>query len=448
MNCDNLPFSISSARTFYQVLTIALLVSCTPRENQMNKPIDLDAVAVTTDEYFTALTDLKKFNGIVRIFNKDSVLLEKAYTIYPNPDSSTYVTPHQPFDIHSVSKLMARALIAKLEAEGRISKNQPIADFFPDFPKGETITLEMLLDNSSGLPRELSNLQKPESEMTPTDIVNAAKSENLLFSPGTDVQYSNVGYELVYEIIARTYEKPFAQSLVDELFSPRGMEHSGAWFYANVDAPVQPARNHVLRDSLLVQVPNISPDEFKTARVYSTADDLHRFLMEMLNEPYLTALTDENGIIAKDGGSRGIRAQVYMDTKTEMGYIMLANYDEMPFFDTVDDMAKILRSDSVEIPKPIHRTAINLPDSIMQRYEGNYVFADFDGMVIRVAAEGHTLTLYQGEKKIGSLRAESETVFFENPKSADTFEFAPADSGGYNALMGWKGIVVEGVRVE
>ena len=52
----------------------------------------------------------------------------------------------------------------------------------------------------------------------------------------------------------------------------------------------------------------------------------------------------------------------------------------------------------------------------------------------------------QDGETIGELQAESPTVFFEDPKAAESFEFIENESGTYNALMGWKGIVVEGKR--
>jgi CubicO group peptidase (beta-lactamase class C family) len=431
------------------VISLALAFSsCTDEPVARKVSKQPDSIAQITDEYFTALTNMKKFNGVILVFLGDSILFQEKYNMYPTPDSSAYVDLDYQFDIHSVSKLMARTLIAKLEEEERISGSQTLDSFYPDFPQGNLITIDMLLDNRSGLPRELLNFEGKEADLSSDEIVAAAKTQPLLFEPGTAEQYSNVGYELVYDIIAKTYKKPFAQCLIDEIFIPCKMDRSGAWYYVDTDRSESPAHNHILRDSILIEVPNIARDEFLTARIYSTAADLHRFMLHLLEEPYASSLSNTDGVIGKSGGSRGIRAQVYVVSKSRLGYILLANYDEMPFATTVADMARIIRSEEVTIPHPINRVAKNLPDSIMQRYEGRYLFADFDGLVLRVAADGDTLALYEGEKKIGSLLPESETVFFENPKEAESLEFVPNDSGYYDAKMGWNGIVVDGVRIK
>jgi len=429
----------------YLILFLTLLWGCKEAVNETTAR--MHPIARHTDDYFTALTNLRNFNGVVLVFDRDSVLFQKNYNIYPDPDSSTFISINHQFDIHSVSKLMARALITNLEKEGKLSTDQTLEEFYLEFPRGDEITLEMLVKNRSGLPRELLDFEGFESNLTPDEIIREVEKQDLLFDPGTEVQYSNIGFEVVYDIIADSYDTTFSQSLVNEVFIPLEMKNTGAWFYTNGDRPGRPAQNHVLRDSVMVPVPSISEDEFKTARVYSTAADLHRFMLMLTKEPYASALKDEDDIIEKTGGSRGVRAQAYVDTQSGLGYIFLANYDEMPFNETIDNMAKILRSQPFELPRAINRLAINLPAETMKRYEGTYRFADFDGIVISVAVEGDTLALYQNGKKIGSLRAESETVFFENPNAAESMEFVPNDSGSYNAMMGWKGIVVEGERI-
>ena len=98
------------------------------------------------------------------------------------------------------------------------------------------------------------------------------------------------------------------------------------------------AQNHVFKDDALEPVDNIQKDEFRSARLFSTAKDLKKFMDHIKQEPYASFLMDKYGVIAKDGGSKGIRAQVYSDLENHCDFVLLANYDGMPFFDTIDDM--------------------------------------------------------------------------------------------------------------
>lgn len=434
-------------RNYLIVLMVLLCISCLEdRKKDVQLSSKMEAVKEAVDTYFTKLTELQKFNGVVLVCQKDTLLLKKAYNLNDDPQSSTYITDSTQFDIHSVSKLMTYYLLAKLEEERKLSIDQTLDIFFKDFPKGKEITLQMLLEHRSGLPRELSGLEGQEYQLTSDEIVELAKKENLLFAPDTGAQYSNVGYEILYNIVSKAYDKPFAQCIMDEIFIPLGMDASGAHFFTQENRIKNMAQNHTLKDSALVNVDNIQQDEFRTARLFSTVDDLKKFLDGIKQEPYASFLKNENGIIAKDGGSKGIRAQVYSDLGSDFDFVLLANYDEMPFFDTIDDMVRLLKAKPVEYPKEINRKAIALDAEVLQQYEGYYTFADFDGLVLEVKAKDNHLVIFQEGEEIGELQAETPTVFFEDPKAAESFEFIKNESGTYDALMGWKGIVVEGKR--
>ncbi|WP_127138282.1 serine hydrolase domain-containing protein [Flagellimonas oceanensis] len=430
------------------VLILILCNGCVNKDTVVKNGLSPEMVSVrdSLDTYFSSLTALKKYNGVVLAYKQDTLLLEKAYNLNEDPESSTYVTAHSQFDIHSVSKLMAYYLVAKLEGEGKLSGSQNLDMFFKGFPKGKQITLNMLLEHSSGLPRELSHIDGEEYDLVSDEIVVLAQQERLLFEPGTDVQYSNVGYEILYNIVSKMYGKPFSQCVVDEIFVPLKMNASGAHFFVKENRLRSLAQNHVLKDSVVVKVDNIQRDEFRTARLFSTVNDLKKFLDHVKSEPYASFLKNEHGIIAKDGGSKGVRAQVYSDLENSFDFVLLANYDEMPFFDTIEDVVKLLKSEPVEFPREINRKAILLDEKVLQQYVGSYTFADFDGLVLEVKVEQNHLVILQDGEKIGELLAESPTVFFENPKAAESFEFIKNDSGTYDALMGWKGITVQGKR--
>jgi len=428
------------------IILVLTLFSCVEKPKEEMLSNEMITVKNNLNDYFTALTNLNKFNGVLLVYKNDTLLLKKAYNIYQSPDSSSYVTSNNQFDIHSVSKLMTHYLIERLKLKGEISENQTIEKYYPDFPNGNLITIEMLLEHSSGLPRELQNLTQQEINLTSDEIVNTAKKEKLLFKPGSDIQYSNVGYELLYNIISKIYEKPFAQCIVDEIFIPLNMNHSGSHFFTTNNRKQNLTKNHILKDSTLTVVPNILEDEFKTARLFSTVADLNTFLIELEKEPYKSAMISDKGIIAKDGGSKGIRAQVYSDLEHNFRFVLLANYDEMPFFKTIEDVAKILKDEPFEIPKELNRQPITVEKEILERYVGSYSFADFDGLILTIRIDGDNLVVFQDNEKIATLKAETETIFFENPKAPESFEFVKNGSGSYDALMGWKGISVEGKR--
>lgn len=398
------------------------------------------------DEYFSALSNIGKFNGIIYASKNDIEIIHKAYNLNTNETSTTYVNTESQFDIHSVSKLMAHFIIEKFELEGKVKKSQSINEFIPDFPNGNTITIEMLLNHTSGLPRSFNNVHGDEINLTSSQIIEYAKKQELLFEPGANKQYSNVGYEVVYFIIQEISKKSFAQCLSDEVFQPLGMNDSGAHFYIENKNIKNLAKNHKKNDSIILQVDNILSDELKTARIFSTAIDLNKFLNYIKKEPYASLLKNESGIIEKSGGSDGIRIEIYTNPDYNYNFIFLANYEEVPFQKTIEDFTKILEDKPYKLPKELNRKSIALPLDIIKKYVGTYSFADMGDLELIFKKENGDLVVYQDGELIASLKAETENIFFDDPKEPESFEFIDNENGGFNVLMGWKGVKLKGIK--
>jgi hypothetical protein len=224
------------------------------------------------------------------------------------------------------------------------------------------------------------------------------------------------------------------------------MDSSGGHFYTSRGNPRRLASNHRLEDGRIARVDNVLRDEFRTARIYSTAGDLMAFLDLMDQEPYRSALARDDGVIEKNGGSDGVRAQVYLHTRLGYRFVLLANYDELPFQQTVEDIVRILEGKPYEVPKEIRRKAIRVPRALLERCAGAYDFAEANHTVLEFRVEGDELALYQDGRKLAVLGAESESVFFEDPASADSFEFEHEPRGGCAVTWKWRGITLQGRR--
>jgi len=434
-------------QAFLIFIIIASLFSC--KENNKTTKIDLSTNTKSKekiDEYFSALSNIGKFNGVIYVTENNKEIISKAYNLNLNQESTTYVTTESQFDIHSVSKLMASYLIEKFELEGKVKKTQTINDFISDFPNGNKITIDMLLNHTSGLPRSIDDVEGDEIGLTSTQIIEYAKKQNLLFEPGTDAQYSNVGYQIIYYIIADISKKSFAQCLTDELFKPLEMESSGAHFYTEKNNIKNLAKNHEKKDKLIVQVDNILNDETKTARIFSTANDLNKFLNHIKKEPYSSLLKDNDNVIEKNGGSDGIRVQIYTNLDYNYNFVLLTNYEEIPFQRTIGDFTKILEDKPYEIPKVLNRKSIDLPTDKMKTYVGTYFFADMNNLELTFKVVNDNFVVFQDGELIATLKAETKNIFYDDPKEPESFEFINSENGNFDVLMGWKGIKLKGVK--
>ena len=139
------------------------------------------------------------------------------------------IRPDTVFDIASVSKQFAAMAIALLEADGKLSLDDDVKKHLPELPDfGHRITIRHLVHHTSGIrdwPGTMSiGGWSYEDVMSFSQILRMAfHQRELNFTPGDAYAYSNTGYNLLAEIVARTSGKSFRQFCNDQIFQPLRM---------------------------------------------------------------------------------------------------------------------------------------------------------------------------------------------------------------------------------
>ena len=145
----------------------------------------------------------------------------------------------------SQTKGFCGVTVAKLVEEGRVSLDDPVSKYLPEFKTlwvGEpetngvrrlvraknAMTVRMVMNHTSGLPFEL-----PAHEVTgwnhrmPLRSAAAeAASIPLLFEPGTGFKYSNIGIDVGAAVVAKVTEMPWEDYLRTAVLEPLGMTTS------------------------------------------------------------------------------------------------------------------------------------------------------------------------------------------------------------------------------
>lgn len=132
------------------------------------------------------------------------------------------VTEDTTFEIGSVSKQMIAMGVLLLVRDGKVGLDDRLLKHIPEIPEDwQAITIRQLLTHSSGLPRETPGLQtRAQSDMA---TLREAMEMRLVFRPGTDQAYSNVGYSALAEVITRASGRPWPQFMRERVFAPLGM---------------------------------------------------------------------------------------------------------------------------------------------------------------------------------------------------------------------------------
>lgn len=130
--------------------------------------------------------------------------------------------------IGSVTKQFTAALVLRLADQGKLSLDDTLPRYVPDFPRGGEVTIRQLLSHTSGVmsythPKVMSQLKDAgRREWTIKELVTRITTLTPLyeFDPGTGWSYSNSGYMLLGAIIEKVTGKSYAEALKSELLDP------------------------------------------------------------------------------------------------------------------------------------------------------------------------------------------------------------------------------------
>ena len=132
------------------------------------------------------------------------------------------ITPETVFDIGSVVKQFVAAAVLLLVEEGQVSLSEDVRTYIPELPDtGHRVTVDHLLTHTGGI-RDWTGILPLAA--TPTDALTIAlRQRGLNFAPGEEWSYSNSGYVLLKEIVARASGASFGEFARQRLFEPLGM---------------------------------------------------------------------------------------------------------------------------------------------------------------------------------------------------------------------------------
>ncbi len=83
--------------------------------------------------------------GLAMLVAKDGkILFEKGYG-FADVEHHVPVTPQTQFRIGSITKQFTAAAILKLQEQGKLSVQDKLSKYIPDFPRGDEVTLHHLL---------------------------------------------------------------------------------------------------------------------------------------------------------------------------------------------------------------------------------------------------------------------------------------------------------------
>jgi CubicO group peptidase (beta-lactamase class C family) len=206
---------------------------------------------------------------------------------------------HTLYRIASITKTFTATAVLQLRDLGRLDLDDPIIAHVPElraaassFGPIESVTIRRLLSHESGLvgdpPGTDWTLRRYEGDIA----ANLARVTEIgtMVPPNTQQKYSNLGYQLLGEIVARVSGLPYAEYLFANVLGPLGMASTA----------FEPLANELAERRAVGYDPRWMSDELDEARpipsvlaeggLWSCVEDLARWIAAHVRE---------------DGGDRG-----------------------------------------------------------------------------------------------------------------------------------------------
>jgi CubicO group peptidase (beta-lactamase class C family) len=268
------------------VLLLLFLLSCS-MEAQEIKKVSPELKQMTA-EFDRLLSEQFKpgETGCAALVAKNGQIIYKKAFGMANLELNVPMQPEMVFRIGSITKQFTAVSILQLMEQGKLSLQDDIKKFIPDYPtQAYNITIEHLLTHTSGIKSytNVPEFQKyVKEDKTPQEAIDMFKNLPMEFEPGTKWNYNNSGFFLLGYIIEKITGKTYAEYVEDNIFKPAGMTNScygsDTKLIKNRAYPYRPDGSGAANaDYLSMKLP------YSAGSLMSTVEDLYKWNRALLS---------------------------------------------------------------------------------------------------------------------------------------------------------------------
>jgi len=441
------------------VLTYALILQITI--------VSAQDVSAKLDTLVSAYTNQYKFNGVVFVAKGGNILLKKGYG-YKDFAKKKLNDANGIFQLGSVTKQFTSTVILKLQEQGKLSVQDKLSKYIPDFPSGNQVTIDNMLSHTSGIynytndNRFLNNESLKHVEWS--RLIALIESKPLGFKPGSKFEYSNSNYVILGHIIEKVTGKKYEDVVREFIFTPLQMTHSGFDFKDLTDTN-KVVGYLVLDKSLQVVAPVVdSSASFAAGAMYSTVDDMYKWDRSLYNSPIINKASLQaafkphlskygygwvidtlNGkqTIGHNGGIFGFTSDFLRIPQDDICIILLCNKGS-DLGGITKGLVSVLYGLPYELPQ--ERKSVELPADVLQQYVGEYWISN-DVHVNITLENGQLKGQVTGQPKV-DLYAQRKDLFFLKVVDAQ-LEFSRDSTGKVQKVTLYQGgAMVEAPKVK
>jgi CubicO group peptidase (beta-lactamase class C family) len=379
------------------------------------------------------------------VYKEGKVLYRKALGL-ANLELDIPMKPENVFELGSITKQFTAVSILMLMEQGKLSLDDEITKYLPDYPTHEkTITVHHLLNHTSGI-KSYTNMSSfmvlARNDMTPIEIIDHFKNEPMDFDPGEKWNYNNSGYIILGHIIEEISGNTYAEFVAEHIFKPLNMNNSyygsQSKLIKNRASGYSPTKEGFKNaDYLSLTLP------YAAGSLMSNVDDMVKWHKAIHSNTLITAkskalaftntalnngdptnygygwqVNEINGTssIEHGGGIFGYVTQgVYVPSENTY-VIVLTNRDGASPQDATIKMAAL----AIGKPYPDTDKSIKLSADQLKKWVGNY---EFDNEVLRsiTLEEGKLYSQREGSEKLEILAVSPNKFLFEGGMTSYEF---------------------------
>lgn len=416
-------------------------------------------LAARIDVYMNDKFPANEPGGVVLVARDENVIFRKAYGL-ANTETILENTPETIFRIGSITKQFTSTAILKLVAEGKISLEDPVTKFFPDYPMGDKpITIQHLLTHTSGiksytsLPEIVGSKESKERAYTVDEMINAFKTKTKDFAPGDSYLYNNSGYFLLGAIIEKVTGMSWGKYVEDNLLIPIGMKST---YFNDLNIKGEAAGYYKIKrsfDKSHIVHPTAS---YAAGAIASTVDDLWKWnkavfsgkvvKLHLLEKAWTPVMLNDKStrqygfgwqfrdlgtsrVIGHGGTIDGYQAFAWYvpDSKT---FVVLSNNMAANPTEYTGKILELVNGNKDALVK-VERKEIPMDPASFNRYEGDYEL--FPNFIITIRKDQDKLLAQATGQPANQIFPESEFKFFLKVVDAQ-LEFGTDAGGKINTL--------------
>jgi CubicO group peptidase (beta-lactamase class C family) len=231
--------------------------------------------------------------GVSFVVLKGEAVLAQGAFGFADLENRVPATIETVYAIGSITKQFTAAAVLLLADEGKLSLDDPLGKFVPDFPEpGRSATVRMLLNHTSGI-RSMTRLGprywgQAGREISPADLVALFAKEPADFPPGQSYAYSNSGYVLLGLVVEKASGAPWGAFVRERLLAPLALAHTRDG--TTQDLVPHRARGYSRADGRFENAWHVSLSQgYAAGALLSTAPDIAGWTRRLHTKPPMSA---------------------------------------------------------------------------------------------------------------------------------------------------------------